>query len=161
MLVDNHREEMMEQFHIGPEDLQANRSGVLTKRQARRLERIGLWSLAGALLIGLFLAATLYFVAEKPLVPIQWVLAGILFLAALAVGGTDFWRALLAAHDGKVACLTGTVRTRLVPRAGWFLRVDGRSFRLPTKYWHVRDGGRYRVYIAPKARKIVAMDPDE
>lgn len=160
-MVDDHRQEMMQQFHIGPEDLEANKSGVLTRRQARRLERSGLKSLIGALLIGLFLAAVLAFVAEKPLVPVQWILSGLLFLAALAIGGTDFWRALLAASDGKVECLAGTVRTRLVSQAGWYVRVEGRSFRLPMQHWRVRDGGQYRVYIAPKARKIVAMDPDE
>jgi hypothetical protein len=45
-------------------------------------------------------------------------------------------------------------------RDGWYLLIDGQSFRLPVHIWDVKNDASYRVYIAPKARRIVALEPD-
>jgi hypothetical protein len=77
-----HREELLRRFHLGPEDLEANRRGMLSQRQARYLVQSGVRNLLGSLGIGLALAAILYGVASKPLAPIQWLLAFVLAAAA-------------------------------------------------------------------------------
>src|SRR5690349_23966979 len=103
-----HREELLRRFRLDQEDLEANRRGQLSQRQARALLRSGVRNLLGALLIGLALAAILYAVASKPLAPIQWILAAVLAIAALIVGAIDFRRTWQAASEARVECLTGT-----------------------------------------------------
>lgn len=155
-----HRAELLQAFHIGPEDLEANRSGALGERQKQLLARSGMMNLLGAFVIGLLLAAILYGVAKKPLVPVQWILALILFGAALAVGSFDFRRTRAAAAEGRVECLTAPVRTQSRGKAGWYLVVGGRSFKLPVRPWQVKNDARYHVYIAPRANRVVGMEPD-
>jgi hypothetical protein len=155
-----HREELLRRFHLDLEDLEANRRGMLSQRQARLLTQSGVRNLLGALLIGLALTAILYAVASKPLAPIQWILAAVLAIAALVVGAIDFRRTRQAASEARVECLTGTIHVQMRGRAGWYLLIDGQSFRLPVHIWDVKDGASYRVYIAPKAMRIVALEPD-
>jgi hypothetical protein len=155
-----HREELLRLFHLGPEDLEANRRGMLSQRQARYLLQSGLRNLLGSLLIGLALAAVLYAVASKPLVPIQWLLAAVLGVAALTVGSVDYYRTRLAASDPRVECLRGAARVQMRSRAGWYLVIAGRSFKLPVHFWDVKNDASYCVYIAPKAKRIVSLEPD-
>ncbi len=155
-----HREELLRRFHLDREDLEANRRGLLSRRQARSLVRSGVRNLLGSLLIGLALAAILYAVASKPLAPIQWILAAALATAALVVGALDHRRTRLAASEARVECLTGAIRVQMRGRAGWYLLIDGQSFKLPVHIWDVKNDAPYRVYIAPKARRIVALEPD-
>jgi hypothetical protein len=155
-----HREELLRRLQLGPEDLEANRRGVLSQRQARYLVRRGVRSLLGALIIGLALAAVLYAVASKPLAPVQWILAAALAAAALTVGYIDYRRARLAALDSRVECLTGPARIQMRGRAGWYFIIAGRSFKLPVQFWNVKNDAPYRAYIAPKSNRIVALEPD-
>ena len=155
-----HREELLRRFHLDLQDLEANRRGMLSQGQARSLVRSGVRNLLGSLLVGLALAAILYAVASKPLAPIQWILAAALAAAALVVGAIDFRRTRRAASEARVECLTGAIRIQMRGRAGWYLLIDGQSFKLPVHVWGVKNDARYRVYIAPKARRIVALEPD-
>jgi hypothetical protein len=155
-----HREELLRLFHLGPEDLEANRRGMLSQRQARYLVESGVRNLLGSLVIGLALAAILYAVASKPLAPIQWILAAALAAAALTVGYIDYHRTRLAAVDARVECLRGPIRAQMRGRAGWYLVIAGRSFKLPVRFWDVKNDDPYRAYIAPKANRIVSLEPD-
>lgn len=155
-----HRDELLRLFHIGPEDLEANRRGMLSQRQARYLVQSGVRNLLGSLVIGLALAAILYGVARKPLAPIQWILAAVLAAAALTVGYLDYHRTRLAAGEPRVECLTGPARVHMSGRAGWYLVIAGRSFKLPVHFWNVKNDAPYRAYIAPKANRIVSLEPD-
>src|SRR6188508_1581880 len=110
--------------------------------------------------IGLALAAMLYGIASKPLAPIQWILVAALAAAALVVGAIDERQTRRAASKARVECLTGTIRVQMRSRAGWYLLIDGQSFKLPVHIWDVKNDARYRVYIAPKARRIVALEPN-
>src|SRR5262245_42488865 len=123
-----HREELLHLLHLGPEDLEANRRGMLSQRQARYLVQSGVRNLLGSLVIGLVLAAILYGVANKPLVPIQWILAAALAAAALIVGYIDYHRTRLAAADLRVECLRGPARVEIRGRTGSYLVIAGRSF---------------------------------
>src|SRR5688572_28942205 len=104
-----HREKLMQQMYLTDEDLEANRAGVLSQRQKQGIVRSGLSNLLGAVAIGLGLAAILYFVVDKPLVPIQWIVASLLAGAVLIVGLLDFNRTRQAAADGRVERFTGPV----------------------------------------------------
>jgi hypothetical protein len=81
-----HREESLRLMRLTPEDLEANRAGLLSQRQARSIVQSGLRNLLGALVIGLALAAILYAVASKPLA---------LAAAVLIVGYVDYHRTRL------------------------------------------------------------------
>src|ERR1041384_8286634 len=57
---------------------------------------------------------------------------------------------------GGVVLAGGLVTVNMRGRAGWYLNIEGRSFRLPVRFWHVGRGVTYDVYIAPAAKLIVA-----
>jgi hypothetical protein len=154
------REELLRLMRLSQEDLEANRAGLLSQREARSIVQSGLRNLLGALLIGLALAAVLYAVASKPLAPIQWLLAAALAAAALIVGYVDFRRTRLAAAERRVECLKGSVHVQKRGRAGWYLVIAGRSFKLPVHFWHVQNDVPYRVYVVPRANRIVSLEPD-
>lgn len=182
-----HREELLRRFHLGPEDLEANRRGMLSQRQVRYLVQSGVRNLLGSLIIGLALAAILYGVASKPLAPSQWILAAALAAAALTIGFIDYLRTRRAAVDLRVECLIpirvlaykvvshsaalhlpaklytgtqigirGTVRVNIRGRAGWYLVITGRSFKLPVRVWDVKNDESYRGCIN-KTFHFVAM----
>lgn len=155
----NHSEELIRAFGIQYEDLEANRLGRLGVTQERKLLRSGTGNLAGALLIGLLLAAILYGVVNKPLVPVQWILALLLFVIVLIVGLRYFLQARAAVAEGRVESLLGQVRAQSRGRAGWFLMVAGQSFQLPIHPWHIRGDALYHVYFVPRTRTIVALEP--
>jgi hypothetical protein len=155
----NHQEELLKAFRIGPEDLAANRLGQLGPAQKRSLLNAGMGNIIGALFIGLFLALILYGVANKPLVPAQWITASVLFLAALAAGVGYYFQTRQAVKAGRVESLTGPITVRSRGRSGWFLTVAGQSFRLPVRPWQVQPETVYRVYFVSKMRQIVAIEP--
>ena len=80
--------------------------------------------------------------------------------AALTVGYIDYRRARHAALDSRVECLTGPARIQMRGRAGWYFIIAGRSFKLPVHFWDVKNDAPYRAYIAPKAKRVVALEPD-
>jgi hypothetical protein len=155
-----HRDDLLQLFHLGPEDLEANRAGKLSPRQARALRQSGVRNLLGSLLIGLILAAILFGVANKPLVPAQWITAAVLAGAALIVGYVDYNRTRLAAADARVEILSGPARVQMRRREGWYFNIAGRSLKLPVHFWNVKNDASYRAYIAPRANRIVAIEPD-
>ena len=98
----DHRHELLHVFHIGPDDLATNRSGALSPGQRQRLARSAIWNLVGVVAIGLALAAVLWLVADKPLAPVQWILAGALVVAAAAVGVAQTARLRTDVRAGRV-----------------------------------------------------------
>src|SRR5689334_1536293 len=107
-----HRENLMQQMRLTEEDLEANRAGVLSQSQKRAIVNSGLGNLVGAVAIALGLAAIMYFIVDKPLVPVQWILATLLAGAVLIVGLVDFNRTRQAASDGRVERFTGPVQVQ-------------------------------------------------
>ena len=63
-----------------------------------------------------------------------------------------------ATQAGVTYTLAGPITLRLRRNNGWWLTVQGETFRLPVQYWHVNNGTPYLVYVAPAARRIVAME---
>jgi hypothetical protein len=152
--------ELMRAFRIGPDDLEANRAGQLSDRQVKRLISSGMLNLLGTAAIAAAVSAILFLVAEKPLKPVQVMIAVVLSASALTVGIAMFVRTRAAVAAGRVDCVTGPAFARLRGRAGWYLRVEDRSFRLPVQFWRIENGAPYRVYVTPKVNRIVAMEPD-
>ena len=153
------RDELLKVFHCGLDELEANRAGRLGAGQAHRLIRSGNLNVVAALVLGAGLAAILFGVAKKPLVPVQWLLSSGLFLAALAVGIHYARQTRAAAAAGIVECLAGPVQVQLRGKQGWWLSVAGQSLKLPIRGWHVQSGASYRVYLVPRGRLIVAIEP--
>jgi hypothetical protein len=156
-----HRQELLRAFRISEGDLDANHAGRLGPAQLRKMRRgIGTNLLGGAILAG-GLVAILYFVAAHPLKPVQWIIGGGLTIACLTLGAVTARNLMRAIRAGVVERLSGPVRVNMRGRAGWYLTVQGRSFRLPVQFWHVGKDVTYDVYIAPAAKLIVAMEPPE
>jgi hypothetical protein len=155
----SHQDELLIVFHIGPEDLAANRAGRLGPSQVTRLRRSVWWNVAGALLLVAALLLILAFVAHRPFTVIQYVLAVLLVGAALALGFFVARGLRRAVAAGVVERLTGPVSVTMRGRSGMWLAVQGRSFQLPVRFWHVGSGRPYHVYVAPAAKRIVAMEP--
>jgi hypothetical protein len=156
----DHRQELLNAFHIGPDDLAANRAGVLGAAQKHRLRRGAYWNLAGGLLLGGLMLAIMYLVVDKPLAPVQWIVGGGLAAAGLAVGVHQFVRLNQAADRAVVECVSGPARVWMIKRAGWYVSVNDESFKLPIAFWHLPAEAPYRVYVAAPTRRIVAMEPD-
>ncbi|MCU7730593.1 hypothetical protein ODJ79_43340 [Actinoplanes sp. KI2] len=152
-----HREELLRAFRIGPQDIEANRAGRLGPGQIRRLRR-NIWINALAV-APLILAVVLLAVLLPHRGVVQYVVLALvigLFVALLWSWIRGIRRSLRA---GVVECLTGPV-TVTRSRGGSFLTVRDKRLRLWTPYWHVGRGLTYRVYFAPAATMVVAMEPD-
>ncbi|HEY1321681.1 MAG TPA: hypothetical protein VGF32_15600 [Streptosporangiaceae bacterium] len=155
-----HRQELLGVFKITAADIEANRQGQLGPGQKRRLRQRA----ANAVLIMLGMIAVfvaiIVAVAAKPLRPVQWVLIVAVIAAGLAAAFYQGRRLREALRAGTVERYAGPVRTSMRGRTGWWLTVSDESFHLPVRFWHVGTSLRYRVYVAPAAQLIVAMEPE-
>jgi hypothetical protein len=156
----DHRSELLRAFRMTSDDLEANRMGHLGRGQARMLLRSGYTNLVGATVLAGVVLAILLLVAERPLKPVQVILSGLLIVAVVALGVVMLVRSRAAAADGEVECLAGPVIVHLQRQAGWYLYVADRRLKLPVSFRYVHNEAPYRVYIASKASRIVAMEPD-
>jgi hypothetical protein len=157
---ESHRDELLRVFKIGPEDIEANRAGRLGPRQRAVLRKRVYTNVAGTAVILLALVAIVYFVAERPITWPRYALIGAMAVAAAAVGFVAVRGLLAAMRAGVVEGLAGPVRLTLRGRNGSWLTVQDRSFRTPVHFWHIGADVPYRVYFAPAAQAIVAMEPD-
>ena len=156
---EDHYTELLRVFHVAEGDIDANRVGQLGPSQARRLVRGGYINLALAALMAAGLLAIVMAVAERPFKPVQVVLTLLLVAALLAIGSVYLVKSTQAAALGIVHCYTGPITVVMRGRAGWFLTVEEQSFKFPVQRRHVQNGAPYPVYVAPKAKRIVAMEP--
>jgi hypothetical protein len=156
---DDHRTELLRVFKNTPADLDANRLGDLGPHQRQRLRR----SAANSLLIMVAAAAVfiviILLVGSRPIAPWRWGLIAVIALAGIAVGVQRSRELRRALRERTVDVLTGRVQVRMQGRSGWWLAIGGQSFHLPVRFWHVGPGLSYRVYVAPAAKLIVAMEP--
>jgi hypothetical protein len=155
-----YRDELLQAFHMGADDLDANRSGRLGDGQVKRLQRSGLYALLLGIVMAAGVVALILLVASRPLKAVQIILLIALSGAALTIGVVMFRRGRQAAARNDVECVTGATYAQMRGRAGWYLVVGERSFRLPIRFWHVENGAPYRVYYTPTGNLVVAMEPD-
>jgi hypothetical protein len=154
-----HDDELLRAFKNTPDDLAANRVGQLSPAQARRLTRKAINAVLAMFAAVVVFAAIIVFVASHPIQPWRWGLIAVVAVAGLAVGIVQGAKLRESARQGTVEIFTGPIHVSLRGRNGWWLTVGGsRSFRLPVRFWHVGPGLDYRVYVAPAAALIVAME---
>lgn len=153
----SHSEELLRAFRVGPDDLAANRAGRLGPAQVRRLRR-NIW--INMLAITPFQLGLLVAVPLAPRRPVVlFVMVGLLLAALLAMEVAWVRWIVRALRANVVICLAGPVAVH-AGRGGAWLTVQGERNRLWTGYWHVGQGAEYRVYVAPAAKLIIAMEPD-
>ncbi len=138
-------------------DSEANRAGRLSEGQARRLWRASLGNMIGYDVLALGLGAIVFFVADKPLEPVQWLLAGGLMMVAAVVGVVGVVRTRSAIDAGIVHCAVGTV-TISRSRYGSHLTVGGNRLSLGTGLGSVVTGTDCRVCWAPGINRVVAIE---
>ena len=157
--LDEHYLELLRVFKNTPADLDANHLGQLGPGQVRRLRRGAASSvlIMAAVVAGLILIVLV--VGTRPIAAWRWGLVAVVALGGLALGVQRSRELRRALQARTVAGLTGPVRVRMQGRGGWWLTVAGQSFHLPVRFWHVGPDLPYRVYVAPAARLIVAMEP--
>ncbi|HEX8805231.1 MAG TPA: hypothetical protein VF743_13585 [Acidimicrobiales bacterium] len=158
--LEEHRANLLRVFHIGPDDVLANRRGELGPGQRRRIMWWGYVNLILMAVLALGLIAIVYAVGERPFEAVQIVLVTLFVAILLAIGVGYLIRSYQAAMAGEVRCVAGPVRVVLVSRAGWFLYAGDERFKLPIHGWHVSHDIPYRVYVTPTGKRIVAMEPD-
>jgi hypothetical protein len=156
----DYRGELLRVFKVDHDDIEANRVGLLGPGQRQRLVRSGYLQLLMAAGLAVALLGIVFAVAERPVKPAQVILTLVLFGALLILGVVTCLRYSAAAAAGEVDREAGVVHVQMRGRAGWYLNVNEQSFKLPVQYWHIQNGAPYWVYWTPKAKRIVAMEPD-
>ena len=151
------RSTLLQAFGIEQADLVANRGGTLGPRQRQRLLKSGNWNVAGAVLVGVILAAIPLASSKHPK-PVQFITGAVLFFIVLIVAIRYFRRTRAAVRADRVQGLVGPVSVRSLGRSGFYLTVNGQSFRVPIRPWHITNGAPYAVYVA--AGVIVGMEPE-
>jgi hypothetical protein len=159
MTADDHQLELLRVFKNSPADLDANRSGQLGPGQARRLRRRAASSVLIMVAVAAVCIALIIAAGSKPIAPWRWGLIAVVALGGVAVGVQRSRELRRALRERTVASLAGPVTVRMQGRGGWWLTVAGQSFHLPVRFWHLGPGTEYRVYVAPAAKLIVAMEP--
>jgi hypothetical protein len=157
--LDEHHLELLRVFKNTPSDLDANRLGQLGPGQLRRLRRSAANSVLIMVAVVVVLIVIVLLVGTRPIAPWRWVLVAVVALGGLAVGVQRSRELRRALREHSVEALTGQVKVRMQGRSGWWLTVAGQSFHLPVRFWHVGPDLAYRVYVAPAAKLIVAMEP--
>ncbi len=149
---------LLSAFHSNEQDLAANRAGMMGPGQVKQLLRAGNLNLLAGILASALLFSIWWLSASRPLQVVQWCL-GVLLLLVPAVAGFVYRnRTQISARAGMVECYTGPIRKALRGRAGWYLYVGEESFALPVRPRHIENGPVCRVYVAPKARRIIAIE---
>jgi hypothetical protein len=153
----SNREELLHAFRVKPADLEANRAGRLGPGQVERLRR-NIWiNVLVVLPMQLLLIAFVVFARPATL---GLILAGVLF-ALLTIAELSWVRRIRRViREGTVRGLRGRVTLRRSLSSGTWLSVSGERNRLWTGGRYVLPGGDYRVYVAPGARLVVAMEPE-
>jgi hypothetical protein len=149
----------LDAFHITDEDLIANRYGRFSPVQARRMLRSGTWNLIGAAFGAAVLALLVLAVANKPLKPVQWILSGLLAGGILLTGIVVNSKLRRSVSEGVVERHAGPVTINRQGKAGFFIAVNGVSFRLPVQPSALLNGAPYVLYVMPAAKRIIAMEP--
>ena len=156
---DEYQAELMRVFHLDDQDLAANRQGIMGPRQVQRLVRSATISLVAAVVADAAILALILAVAARPFKPVQIILSALVLAALPAIGIVYYVKLRADTAGGQVDHYAGPIRKQLRGRAGWFLYVGDRDFRMPVQPNHIADMP-HHVYATRKAKRIVAMEPD-
>jgi hypothetical protein len=148
---------LLRAFRIRPADLEANRANRLGPGQIERLRR-NIW-LNVLVVLPLQIGLLVFIVLAHPAPGAYVVGGGLLVLLTVAEVG---WivRIRRTIREGAVRCLRGRVKVSNSVRNGTWIAVAGDRNRLWARSRYVAPDGEYRVYVAPAARLVVAMEPE-
>jgi len=153
----SNNEALLRAFRVEPTDLEANRSGRLGPAQIERLRRSIWFNVLVVLPVQLVLVAFVLFAGPSA---VGHILAGVLF-ALLTIAELSWARRIQRViSEGTVRCLRGKAALRRSIQSGTWLSVGGERNRLWARARYVVPGGEYRVYVAPEARLVVAMEAE-
>jgi hypothetical protein len=153
----SNREELLHAFRVTPADIEANRAGRLGPGQVQRL-RLNIWiNVLVVLPMQLLLIAFVVFAGPAAL---GLIFAGVLFVLLTIAELSWALRIRRVIREGTVRGLRGRVALRRSISSGTWLSVGGQRNRLWAGARYVLPGGDYRVYVAPLARLVVAMEPE-
>jgi hypothetical protein len=150
-------EELLHAFRVTPTDLEANRAGRLGPAQVERLRRNAWINVLVVLPLQLLLIAFVVFARPAALGLIS---AGVLFVLLTIAEVNWARRVQRVIREDTVRSLRGRVMLRRSISSGTWLAVGGERNRLWASARYVLPGGDYRVYVAPAARLVVAMEPE-
>jgi hypothetical protein len=156
----SHRELLLSKFGNEPADLDANRAGRLSQRQAGRLRRVA-WGWVGMNNLALVCLIIFVYTFNWPdPEPSQHVVAGVVAVAVLVVAYRTLRRPYAAARAGVVAGFAGPVV--IGPRQGrsLWLTVQGQAFPSPIAGDLLDPRAPYRVYVASGCETVIAVEPD-
>lgn len=156
----SHTEDLLTAFDVSAEELQANRAGRLGHRQARGVRSVAWASVLNSGLVVGGLIGIVYISSNGTPELSQHIVAGVLALIGALVAYRTMRRPFAASRSGVVECLTGSVAAEKRGRGEWKLTVAGRTSRLFIDPATLAGGAPYRVYVAPAAGQVVAMEPD-
>lgn len=153
----SHRDELLRAFRIGPPDLEANRANRLGPGQIERLRRNV--RLNVLVVLPMQIALLVFVIVAHP-APGAYIVGGGLFVL-LTVAELSWARRIRRVIDkGTVRGLRGQIRVLRRLQSGTWIAVGGDRNRLWASPRCVVPGGEYRVYVAPGARLVVAMEPE-
>jgi hypothetical protein len=153
----SHDEQLLRAFRIGPADLEANRANRLGPGQIERLRR-NVW--LNVLVVLPFQVALLAFVIIGHPATGAYVVGGGLFVLLTLAELSWAWKVRRVISEGTVRGLRGKVRVHRRLQSGTWIAVGGERNRLWARPRYVLPGAEYRVYVAPGAQLVVAMEPE-
>jgi hypothetical protein len=153
----SHSDELLRAFRIGPADLEANRANRLGPGQIERLRR-NIW-LNVLVVLPMQIGLLAFIILAHP-APGAYVVGGgmLVLLTAAEVGWVV--RIRRAIREGDVRCLRGRIKVSNSVWNGTWIAVAGDRNRLWARSRYVAPDGEYRVYVAPAARLVVALEPE-
>jgi hypothetical protein len=153
----SHDDQLLRAFRVGPADLAANRANRLGPGQIERLRR-NVW--LNVLVVLPFQVALLAFVIIGHPATGAYVVGGGLFVLLTMAELGWAWKVRRAIGEGTVRSLRGQVRVQRRLQSGTWIAVGGDRNRLWASPRYVVPGAEYRVYVAPAAQLVVAMEPE-
>ncbi len=152
------------------QDLEANRLGALTERQAERIRREAAVRVAQAAAVCLptFVILTLLF-NTAAIDGVLWalILAGVPFVTHAVI----LWPAIQDANALRVRAVSGRViperwQPTFWARGGWlfrlrpgyYYRIESERFRVSREAFLALAPGAYTLYVTPNARRLVSAE---
>jgi hypothetical protein len=154
----SNRDELMNAFRMGPEDLAANREGRLSPGQIQRLR--GNLRINAIVLLPFQLILVAIVIIGRPSAPGYVILGGVFALLTIAEVSWAV-RIRRAVGAGRVRCLRGRIAVRRSFQTGTWIAVGGERNRLWAPARYVAPDAAYRVYVAPAVKLVVAMEPED
>jgi hypothetical protein len=157
---------LMKTMKFGGKDLTANRGGILTEAQRKKIQRGQMWGAVGWWFMAIFMAVPVIFIAKEPDSQI-----GVLFLTlfALMFVGLAFWqqsKTRKVLEQNQTAAVSGVVSRRvdMVYTGKVFIPVhkvivDDKTFTVDSRvHDSFIEGEDYTLYYIPETDQLLSAE---